>query len=584
MECEPVGYGESGSGRRIPAWQGARRNGLERVLELGVGVRLADAADLSVAVGAEGARIPRLASLSFVAAVPDAPFMNTMDEISYWVHTKRAPCLMSYDNLLKKQGAVGECSKPKSVPSVIEDVPSSKRKKRKLSLLDAESTSLEKQQNLYFETSQDNPRLLYGSHSETVKSDIDFNIKSSFVWDKPKRIRLQKSSKTVLHKKNKVITSTPNPKLTTTVRRSLRKVQNNDSKNGLLNSSIEDVNLSADKCNAKCTPSKSAQKAKRCSAKAKFMNLATENGTKTKTEVIVNGTFEDLSDVSGFTANYIRSTKLLTVKTHRNLRSKGRRPVKETQTSFNKDESKMLICVNKSINAASELPTHLNCSTEPSNNAVNLVSLKSHDKNLRVNKSTSILKFMDVKCKNKESNNHNTTESSKTKSKSDLINTSFQSSTSRYPRRHTGYHSITESTQNPKYGLMGTKSSDKKWKSGINACKFNDSDRKENPEETYVSKTRSGRNIRLALRQHENSVLVYSNSTEQESSVPNLNVACQSNRKKRKSILKCAGPAKKSADRSVSRGKDSMREASGFTACFSDSEDSEPLKPRKYFC
>lgn len=582
MECEPVGYGESDSGRQVSVWQGARRDGVERVLRCGVGLRLADAADLSVAVGAEGARKPRLAPLSFIAALPDAPFMNTMDEISYWVHTKRAPCLMSYDNLIKRQGAIAECSKPKSVPSVIEDVPSSKKKKRKFSLLDAESTSLGKQKNLYFETSKENPRLLYSSQSETIRSDIDFNIKTSFVWDKPKRIRLQKSSKTVLHKKNKVITSTPNPKLTTTVRRSLRKVQNNHSKNGQLNSSIEDVNLSAEKCNAQCTPSKSVQRVKRCSAKAKFINLTAENGTKSKTEVIGNGTFEDLSDVSGFTANYIRSTKLLTVRTHRNLRSKGRRPVKETQTSLKKDESKMLMCVNKSVNAASELPTHLNYSTEPSNNVVNLVSLKSQDKNLRVNKSTSILKFMDVKSKNKESNNHNRTDSSKTKSKSDLVNTSFQSSASRYPRRHRGHFSVTEST--PKYGLTGTKSPDKKWKSGRNACMFNDSDRKENPEETYVSKTRSGRNIRLALRQHENSVLVYSNSTEQESSVPNINVACQSNRKKRKSTLKCAGPDKKSVDRSESRGKDSVREASGFTACFSDSEDSEPLKPRKFFC
>lgn len=582
MECEPLGYGEGDSGRQIPVWQGAHRNGLERLLELGVDVRLADAPDLPVAVGSEGAGRPCLASLSLFPAVPDVPFMNIMDEISYWVHTKRAPCLMSYDNLLKRQGASAECSKPKSVPSVIEVVPS-KKKKRKLSLLDADSTSLENQQNLYFVTSQGNPRFLYGSQSETVKSDIDFNIKTSFVWDKPKRIRLQKSNKTVLHKKNKVITSTPNTKLTTTVRRSLRKVHN-DSKNGQLNSSIEDVNLSADKSNAKCTPSKSAQQMKRCSAKAKFMNLTPENGTKNKTEVIVNGTFEDLSDVSGFTANYIRSTKLLTVKKHRNLRNKGRRPVKETQTSLNKEESKMLMCVNKSINAVSELPTHLNCSTEPSNNAVNLVSFKGQEKSLRVNKSTSVLKFIDVKSKNKESNNHNRTESSKTKSKSDLVNTSFQSSMSRYPRRYRGHYSVTYSTQNPSYGLMDIKSSAKKWKNGKIACKFNDSDRKENTEETYMSKTRSGRSIRLALRQHENSVLVYSNSTEQESSVPNLNVACQSNRKKRKSALKHAGPGKKSVNRSESRGKDSVREASGFTACFSDSEDSEPLKPRKFFC
>lgn len=572
-----MGYGESESGRQVPVRQGALRNGVERVLERGVGLRLADAADLpvAVAVGAEGARSP-------LPSLLDAPFMNTMDEITYWVHTKRAPCLMSYDNLIKRQGAVAECSKLKSVTSVNEDVPSSKKKKRKLSLLDTESNSLEKQQNLYFGTSQENPRILYSSPSETIESDIDFNIKSSFVWDKPKRIRLQKSSKAVLHKKNKVITSTPNQKLTTTIRRSLRKVQNNDSKNGQLNSSIEDVNLSAEKCKAKCTPTKIIQRTKRCSAKAKYMNLTVENGIKTKNEVIVNRTFEDLSDVSGFTANYIRSTKLLTVKAHRNLRSKGRRPVKETQNNLKKDESKMLMCVNKSVNATSELPSHINCSTDPSNNVVNLVSLKSPDKNLRVNKSTSILKFMDAKSsKTKQNNTHNKTESSKTKSKSDLANTSFQSSTSRYPRRDRGHYNVTEST--PKYSLMGTKSNVKKWKSDKNPCKF-DSERKENPEESYMSKTRSGRNIGLALRQHENSVLVYSNSTEQESSVPNLNVACQSNRKKRKSTLKCAGPDKHSMGRSDSHGKHSVREASGFTACFSDSDDSEPLKPRKFFC
>lgn len=543
-----------------------------------MGVRLVDAADLPVALGAEGARRSRPSLVSYLAVLPDAPFINTMDEITYWVHTKRAPCLMSYDNLLKRQGAIAECSKLKSVSSVNEDVPSSKKKKRKISLLDHESLrdSVEKEQNMYFR-SQENLRI-YSSQSE-IESNIDFNIKNSFVWDKPKRVRLQKSSKTVLHKKKKKITSTLNQKFTTTIRKSLRKVQNNESKNGQLNSSIEDVNLSAEKC----TPMKPVQRTKRCSAKAKYMNLTAENSTKTKNDMIVDRTFEDLSDVSGFTANYIRSTKLLTVKAHRNLRSKGRRLVKETQTSLKNDESKMMMCVNKSVNAPSELPTQLNCSTDPSNNVVNLVSMKSRNKNFRVNKSTSILKFLDVKSsKNKQNNTHNKPGSSKNKSKSDLANTSFQSSTSRYPRRHRVPYNVIESTI--KYSSMTIKSPVQKWKSEKESFKFNDSDLKENPEETYVSKTRSGRNIGLALRQHENSVLVYSNSTEQDSSVPNINVSCQSNRKKRKSTLRSAGPDKHSMDKTERHEKDSVRQTSGLTVCFSDSEASEPLKPRKFFC
>lgn len=520
---------------------------------------------------------------------PDHPFMSTMDEISYWIYTKRAPCLMNYDNAIKKQHEEAHCSKtkPKSVPSVAEVPSPKKKKKRKLSLLDDDSGSAEKQQNVYFDTSQNKKQTVMSScKSDTLRSDIDFNIKIPSVQEKPKRSKPPKSSRTTLHKKNKVVTSTPK---VARLRRSLRQAQQSLNNNSQLNSSFEVFNPNITNGDQKhnVIEEKTPDKTKKSTELLAGGDQSTDNKknttinklSKSKSELL-NGQFEDLSDVSGFTANYIRSTKLQSTKTPRKLRCKNNRSlVKESRQSMQKD-STMVICVNKSVNTAPKSAVH-DCSTD-SVNVINLVT-KSTDKTVKLSKTTSLLKFMESTPGNDSVSNNRLEKTRKNRAN---LNVSFQSrsSTSRYPKRHRNHSTTQDETEALSEDVN---QGDKKHKISKNCSEFNNSDRKENPEATPVSRTRSGRNIGLTIRHPENSVLVLSNSTEQVSSMVSMNVASpvgEPRERKKKRITRHVR-SKKVNDRHASLQRDALRDKSGFTACFSDSDDdSEPLKMRKFFC
>lgn len=508
----------------------------------------------------------------------DSPFMNSMDEISYWICTKQAPCLFNYDNVIKRQCEEAHCSKPKSVQSVTIETPSpKKKKKRKLSLLDEESMSSGKQQNVYFETSQRKSQhtLLESCKSDTLGSDLDFNIKNSSIQGKSKRARLNKSNRT-LHKKNKIATSTP--KVTGTLRRSLRKAQrshNNQNNNSFEIFNCEIVNGRNTKCNNE--KEKSASRTRKASEILAGGDQSIEKQNCNE-KTPVNRQFDDLSDVSGFTANYIRSTKIHSAK--RNLRNKGGRNfIKESQRSIQKDDT-MLVCVNKSVNTGQPKTPMLNCSTDSSQNIVNLITLKSNDKTTRVSRSTSLLKF--VETKNGRKSACNTQEKPATSN----LNISFQSkgsSTSRYPKRYQN-SSTEDSPQKCEKEVLNKVTQDKRRK----VCKnvTNKSERKENPEDK-LSRTRSGKCIGLTVRQPENSVLVLSNSMDQVSSLASMNVATPSTElrgrsKRKRCTSKLVDSVKK---QELSERQDSLRDKSGFAACFSDSdEDNVPLKERKFFC
>ncbi|XP_028166629.1 myb-like protein D [Ostrinia furnacalis] len=502
----------------------------------------------------------------------DGPFMNSMDEISYWICTKQAPCLYNYDNVIKRQCEEAHCSKPKSVQSITIETPSpKKKKKRKLSLLDDESVSTEKQQNVYFETSQRKSQqtLLESCKSDTLGSDLDFNIKNSSIKGKSKKARLSKSNRTI-HKKNKIATSTP--KVTGTLRRSLRKAQRTNN-NGQNNHSFETYNceiINGSNTKYNNDKEKSASRTRKLETLAGGdQSIEKQNCNEKTARTPVNGQFDDLSDVSGFTANYIRSTKIHSAK--RNLRNKGgRNIIKESQRSVQKDDT-LLVCVNKSVNTGLPKTPMLNCSTDSSQNIVNLVTLKSNDKSAKVNKSTSLLKFVETK------NGKKATCNAEDKPATSNLNISFQSkssATSRYPKR----------TKNSSPEDTPQKVAPDKRRKISNSN--NKSERKENPEDN-VSRTRSGKCIGLSVRQAENSVLVLSNSMEQVSSLASLNVATPSGseprgRPKRR---RCANKQVDLKKPSCGERPDSLRDKSGFAACFSDSdEDNVPLKERKFFC
>lgn len=508
--------------------------------------------------------------------------MNSMDEISYWICTKRAPCLYNYDNVIRRQCEEAHCSKPKSVQSITLETPSpKKKKKRKLSLLDDDSVSTGQQQNVYFETSQrKNQTTMLASHkSDSIDSDIDFNIKNSSIRDKSKKAKLNKSNRT-LHKKNKIVTSTP--KVSANLRRSLRKAQRNLNNNSQLNNTYETYDCEIINGNNNTKYNNEAEKSlvKEKKDSEKFaggdQSIEKRNSNNKTGRAPMNGQFDDLSDVSGFTANYIRSTKIHSAK--RNLRNKGGRNfIKELKNSH-KDDNTMLVCVNKSVNTGLPKTPLLNCSTDSSQNIVNLITLRNNDKATRVSRSTSLLKFINSKnnCKKITCNNQ------EEKPAASNVNISFKSQssvTSRYPKRYK--NSSTEDTP-VKYERKNV-NADKRRKICKNS--INNSDRKENPEDN-ISRTRSGKCIGLTVRQPENSVLVLSNSMEQVSSLATINVATPSTQlRSRSKRRKGTNPQINALKKQDMERRDSVRDKSGFAACFSDSdEDNEPLKEKKFFC
>ncbi|CAH0406759.1 unnamed protein product [Chilo suppressalis] len=505
----------------------------------------------------------------------DIPFMNNMDEISYWITTKQAPCLFNYDNVIKRQCVRAQASKPISVHSMVLDASPKKKKKRKLSLLDDESLSSGKQHNLYFDTSQNKNQItiLNSCKSDTLGSDLNFNIKSPSLQNKSKKTKFNKSNKAVVHKKNKIVTSTP--KAVGILRRSLRKTQRTSDHNGHPNDSFEVLNGDIVNRNGGKYNNVFSGKERLCRIKKTpeafaggDLNTPKKSSNETNKLMKVNsGQFDDMSDVSGFTANYIRSTKLHS--SRNNIRKGNRNFIKESNHVTKNDDNSMLICLNKSVNTGLSKTPLMNCSMDSSQNVLNLVSLKTNDRSAKINKSTSLLKFMDARIMLK----HNVDDKGIS---SNEVNISFQSKsslTSRYPIRNKNV-SINDGVP--------------KGKMNKNSNEFHNSDRKENPVENSISRTRSGRRIGLMLQHPENSVLVLSNSKDPVSSIASINVATPNNqmggRSKRRSCisLKPLDSAKKSIKNDR---RESLRDKSGFAACFSESdEDNGPMRHKKFFC
>ncbi|XP_034826771.1 uncharacterized protein [Maniola hyperantus] len=609
MECDDDGSEQA---------RAARGRGIKRKCGAGTPgvVRLAFTAAVP---GATPARSPRAPPAPPALRPPhhDPPFMSNMDEISYWIYTKRAPCLFNYDNILKKQSEQPQCStaKPPSVKSEDRE-PAPKKKK----LLDEDSVSSEKQQNVYFKTPQIQKPNPNSCKSDRADSDVDFNINLSSAPKKSKNMKSQKSCPTRVPKKNKVSTSTPK---VVQLRRSLRTAQQKWN-NSTLNSSFEIFNASI--VNGKQDVVEGEDK--------RSDKVVTNNQSKSKVmssrkgtnHIVPNGQFEDLSDVSGFTANYIRSTKVHSSKRPQKLRNQNTRTLtKHSKRRLQGD--KIIMCINKSVNTGFPDTAALNCSTDSSQNAVKLVTVKSQERSTAVNKSTSILKFMETKLEG----NNNTSKNNKRESKNNL-NISFQSRSSgasRYPRRHKNNTETLEPNCSTNMALSKPNATGRRYNMRKGTLNVN---RKENSEEKVVSRTRSGRRkgVKLDVEETNASVLQLNSFMEPVTSSPAVNVASPDTKSTRKdnassrclrsrtvnrdkigqfykesssegsdtklsggmpcaleqSTPKCVRKVKKSGGKtgqSVSR--DSVRDKSGFAACFSDSDsDSAPLKQRKFFC
>ncbi|XP_047987092.1 uncharacterized protein LOC125226950 [Leguminivora glycinivorella] len=501
--------------------------------------------------------------------VSDSPFMNNMDEITFWIVTKRAPCLAGYNNPLRR--VQPQCSRAPLHSASPDDQGEPERKRKKLVVLNDDSDTLD-QTNV--EAPPQPVCEVISDDSETLVSDVDFNIKKSSVQIKNKKTKAQKkSNRGALHKKNKVVTSTP--KVTSNLRRSLRKVQSSVNNNSHLNSTL-DIFDTSDGNNHAIVPK--CIQAGKFEEDTKLINLSNREPNATTCAVsvprpnngVINGQFDDLSDVSGFTANYIKSTKINS-KTPRKVRSKpSRNLAKESRHSAQKEEKSLIVSINK---ATGDPKTNiLNCSTDSSQNIINLVTVDKKSRTKKLDKSTSLLKFMESKRGQKVVN-------VKSECRNGVLNKSFQSTSttgSRYPKRHKNNSSdvlmveISEKTEPSKL------SSDKR-------TATNQSSRLESTE--LVSRTRSGRSRHSKLT--EPTVYVRSNFPEQESTVATINVAnavldeAKASAKKKRPSSK-SGVARKFLNKTGQSNKDSFREKSGFAACFSDSDDDKPLKPQKY--
>lgn len=577
MECDR--YPENGQGvsSGALAWSG----GVKRKLVGGGGLRLGPAGAGGLRLGAAGvggaragllaprrrpeprpeprAPLPRIAQ--------DPPFMNNMDEITYWIVTKRAPCLAGYDNPLRAAAS-------RALRSPSPD-PEPKKKKRKLAPEDSSDTA-ERPNN--YSKDQRKCEIISSENSDTLISDVDFNIKKSSVQEKSKKMKNQNNARTTLHKKNKVVTSTP--KVMSNLRRSMRKANNNNSH---LNSSFEIFNTNINGADhptlSKCEPKKYMEK--RMSALAGGDHSTKQNNATAPkiTNGALNEQFEDMSDVSGFTANYIKSTKINS-KTPKKLRGKPNRNLaKESrQKAQVKEEKSLIVSINKAINTGDPKAIVFNCSTDSSQNIMNIVSIDKDSKPNQLDKSTSLLKFMDGKKVVKEINTKEENRNG--------INTSFQSTSttgSRYPKRYktlieTPTQGISEQTEPSKQSSRRPTSSSLHKLVGPICVPSENTD--------VLSRTRSGRSIG-ATKHPENSVFVLSNSTEQVSSVATINVASavqdqHKDSQKKKRLSSKSVRTRKSLNKTGQSAKDSFREKSGFAACFSDSDDDKPLKPQKY--
>ncbi|XP_063378179.1 uncharacterized protein LOC134665228 [Cydia fagiglandana] len=493
--------------------------------------------------------------------VSDSPFMNNMDEITYWIVTKRAPCLAGYNNPLRR--VQPQCSRAPRHSASPEEQGEPEKKKKKLIVLHDDSDTLD-QTNVQVEAPPQLECEVISDESETLVSDVDFNIKKSSVQVKNRKTKAQKkSSCAALHKKNKVVTSTP--KVTTNLRRSLRKVQSSVNNNSHLNSTLDIFDTSNGNDHPtvpKCQTGKFEENTKLINMSNKELNVNTCAVSVPKpNNGVINGQFDDLSDVSGFTANYIKSTKINS-KTPRKVRNKqSRNLAKESrQKSGHKEERSLIVSINK---ATGDPKTNImNCSTDSSQNIINLVTVDKKSNTKKLDKSTSLLKFMESKKGQKLVN-------TKSESKNGVMNTSFQSTSttgSRYPKRH----------KNNSSDVLMVEMSEKTEPSKLSSDKRTATNQ-------LVSRTRSGRNRHSKVTEPT----VYVHSDFPESTVATVNVAnavpdeAKDSSKKKRTSSKCA-VVKKSPNKTGQSNKDSFREKSGFAACFSDSDDDKPLKPQKY--
>ncbi|XP_045494932.1 pre-mRNA-splicing factor CWC22 homolog [Colias croceus] len=505
------------------------------------------------------------------------PFMNNMDEISYWVFTKRAPCLYDYDRLIKKQNEEAQNSRQiRSYTFPTEnEVPSPKRKKKNNKLLDEESDLSGKRQNIYFEMPQPpiSKAVVNNCKSVSPGSDTDFKIKIT-TKPKEKKPKLQKNTKTNVNKRNKMVTSTPKVEHQN-LRRSSRLNKQNINNNGQFDNSLEILNE---------TVVNGLQKELSLIENKEDVLNRHEDDTESKTknqflkkvaknDRTHNGDYEDYSDVSGFTANYIRSTKLQS-KTPRKVRRKtGRNLMQASRQNVDPESSKIIMCVNKAVNVGAPNSGILNHSTDSSQNVINLVTVATEDKSNKVNQSTSLLKFVDSHC-DKTANVK--------KNSGKFINDSFQSGSSaasRYPKRM--------NSQNRNYTKQEKQN-----------------DRKENSHEKFVYRTRSRKRLiddscEQGNSNEDSSNAVINVASPEQSKMKSVQCIEQNGqltelisetRQVKKNDLisdvpKCLGRVKTSLDRTKqSSKKDSFRDKSGFATCFSDSDsDGEPLKPRKFF-
>ncbi|XP_014369245.2 transcriptional regulator ATRX homolog [Papilio machaon] len=585
MECENDGFGDFEAAANGGVGIERERHGGARELQLDVAAAVPTAPDQkSLRLGMEPAQENGYWKLK----PSDNPFMNNMEEISYWVHTKRAPCLYTYDKTNNKPKEQAHCSKYNSKIKAVKEVPSPRKKnKRKLVLIDQDSVSTEKEQSAFYFTTDTQLQVAKTNvKASSNGSDEDFVVKKSSTAVKPKRMRLQKKNKMDFEKKNKMVTSTPK---VTALRRSLRKLQKSLNDNQL-DSTIKVINKTLPLeplPTSQISPENQAPKIPEDETKTIAHDVTMEeqpsNNSNEKSKVgVLNGKLEDVSDVSGFTANYIRSTKTHLTKTPRNMRSKLNRTfIKESQESPQKQESKTVVCVNKSVNTGPQDSAILNYSTDSSQNVINLVTSKQNSKVTRVSRSTSLLKFMNPKqtdnkqaeCSDKEVSNVNETVHS--------------NGTSRYPKRQ---RNCNPEGKSPIKVNNSRSATDRRKRMCKKQSEFTNSDRKENSEEEIVSRTRSGRKINQRAGQTDNSVLVLSNSTEQLSSMAAVNVAgtteshiLDNSTKKKRQSGRCT-QLKKSAGENRQLLKRDSRDKSGFTACFSDSDDDFESKQRKFFC
>lgn len=468
-----------------------------------------------------------------------------MEEILYWVKTKRAPCLYKYDFVNQKNNDA-HCSKNKCSINNVKNGSPKKRKKRKLSIFD-DSESEQNQKNVYFEnTTHPVPQATVLSISkDSIISETDLNIKraGNVKCSKIRKVDTQQIPSKLNQAK---------PESGKKDYRTLDNIQN-------LDSSLESGLFSGETKNKQSSVSKSVSKK---SADKPAVGDSHKNKESTKVEKkqsieVLNPIFDDLSDVSGFTANYIRSTK-------QNSFSKKLDKTKKTNTHLIKESQdnhktvkKFTVCVDKSSNTVDAKHT-LN-DTDPYN-VLNLVSKEEKHVNgeVKLNKSTSLLKFLEPKTTSQEKQKR----PKRCSQKVDL-DASFQSKSSGTSR----YFTRSKVSSSEDLSMFQHTSTPIK-----------NSKRKTQNTKSNNSKTSITRSLRSKTLNETKPVLVLDN-VDRASSSGSVNVA-QTKRPSTRNSVK--DKLRKSEQSNCKNNSVStlVRDKSGYTACFSDSDEDLPKKLR----